>query len=91
MTQRQITRVFSWLFPLVALVTGYLLVWKRGFYVDDYYHYALEVNFVSMTSNGGRFLSSLLLTGLPKLLADHEFGLRVLEAGLIGVNALLLG
>jgi hypothetical protein len=91
---------FGWLFTtVVCLALGYLLVWHRGFYFDDYANYAHLATrpILNAVLNSPFFpfpVRTLHLTlnlGAVWLLSGHELLVRLLTALGAGINALLLG
>jgi len=85
-------RRYGWLiFAVVALMIGYLIVWQRGMYYDDYWYRIGPIDPLSQIRTGARLLGSLSGTILLKLMPDNELLLRVILAALVAVNAALLG
>jgi hypothetical protein len=75
------------------MVLGYLLVWQRGYYMDDY---SLNLNaFVNNTtglpSPPVRIIIYLIAAFTNSLLPDYEFLARLFTTVGMGFNALLLG
>ena len=83
--------LFATLFAITCLIIAYLLMWKRGFYYDDYEQKIIPVSFTAMRWNGARFLTSFMVTSLLKLIPDQEFLFRSITTSFAGINALLLG
>lgn len=98
-----VLRCYCWLFAGVAcLLVGYMLVWQRGFYMDDYRLKLLAID----TSTGQwrslwdthwlpgfpvRMLTWVTVTVFAGLLDTHEFLVRIISTLIAGGNALLLG
>jgi len=92
---------YGWLLTgLVCLILGYMLVWQRGLYVDDYTH---KSRVSELLSGGWNSIWGIVEFPSPRplglavdrvfaaLLPAHEFPVRAAAAFLVGVNALLLG
>jgi len=90
--------VYGWLIiGLACLLLAYLLVWQRGFYIDDWHiglgardHQTLEwlpINF----ERRERVLTHAFIPYLIALMWTDEFLVRSLIASGVGVNAFLLG
>ncbi len=90
---------FGWLaLPLFCLILGYLLVWQRGLYNDDYSHYERFRNasstLAALTYNPDfpvRALFWPVSGGLDALALSHGLLVRFVLAAGAGLNALLLG
>lgn len=99
------TTITSWIWLLPSIVCawlGYLLVWQRGMFFDDYAvrKFAVDITtgewhtFSHLTSRPnfpGRFVNWLVMPWLAALLQDHELFAHILVTLSIGLNALLLG
>ena len=87
---RSLLRRFAWL-PASALcsILGYLLVWQRGLYQDDYvFAYSPIAWFPQFPS---RMLALTSVVALANLLPSHELLARTITTLLVGADALLLG
>jgi hypothetical protein len=93
--------VYGWLIiGLACLLLAYLLVWQRGFYIDDWHiglrardHQTLEwlpIN-LSDRERRERVLTHAFIPYLIALMWTDEFLVRSLIASGVGVNAFLLG
>ncbi len=94
---------FGWLLTaLICLTLGYMLVWQRGFYMDDYANKPMAIDILtgqwrpiwSMIRYWYfpvRVLAVLIAYSFAGLLSTHEFLVRAVSTLFIGVNALLLG
>jgi hypothetical protein len=86
---------------LPCLLLGYLLIWQRGMYLDDY-----SIRFAAFNETGqwrpifdqssnfvypARLLTWEVTPRLAALLLNHEFFVRSLITLFVGLNALLLG
>jgi len=87
---------------LVCLTLGYMLVWQRGFYMDDYSLRLLAIDVLTgqwrpmwslsrIRTFPVRILTWMVATSFAGLLPAHEFFVRAVSTLGIGVNALLLG
>jgi hypothetical protein len=80
----------AWIVPsLSCLLLGYLAIWQRGYYWDDY---IWAVNGLQWRSEFPRrllSLGSIMLLGV--LLTKAELLARAITTALVGINALLLG
>jgi hypothetical protein len=91
---------FGWLFTaIICVMLGYLLLWQRGFYYDDYVNYVhlathpfpdavLDSPFAPFPI---RMISNVTNLVAGWLLSVNEFLVRSLAALGAGINALLLG
>jgi len=94
---------FGWLLTaLICLTLGYMLVWQRGFYVDDYSNKLMAIDVLTgqwrpiwgmmrYSYFPVRVLGRLIPYNFAGLLSTHEFLVRAVSTFFIGVNALLLG
>ncbi len=94
---------WSWLLPaLLCLLLGYLSVWQRGLYLDDYINRNAAINPLTgqwrplgdpfrIPYFPTRSLTWLLVTTLAGLAPAHELLVRIGLAAGAGLNALLLG
>ena len=87
---------------VACLWLGYLLVWQRGLYVDDYSLKNLAVDLItgdrrpifdwkSNPNFPARLLTWIVLPQIAALVPDHELIVRILMALITGINAFLLG
>lgn len=93
----------GWLLTaLVCLIVGYLFVWQRGFYMDDYTDRARVINILSgewrpllsperLPTFPVRPLQWAVNTSLLGNMPAHELEVRIACALLAGFNALFLG
>ncbi len=98
-----IVATYSWLFAaLTALVLGYLLVWQRGLYFDDYSNRAKAIDLMTGESKPpwassrlwlfpGRILSTLFTTYFSEWLPTNELLVRFVIVLGIAANVFLLG
>jgi len=90
--------VYGWLIVgLACLWLAYLLVWQRGFYIDDWHiglrardHQTLEWLPIYLNYRE-RVLTQVFVPYFIALMWTDEFLVRLLTAGGVGVNAFLLG
>ena len=94
---------FSWvLISIVCLMLSYLLIWHRGFYLDDYSDRLLGWNVVTghvlpvLSKNRdpiypARLGTWIIATESAALIPNHEVILRAIATVSVGVDALLLG
>jgi hypothetical protein len=94
---------FGWLLTaLICLTLGYMFVWQRGFYMDDYATRLMAIDVLTgqwrpiwslsrIPTFPIRILSCMIVTSFTGLLPTHEFFVRAISALGIGVNAVLLG
>jgi len=83
----------------VCLWLGYLLVWQRGLYWDDWYAGALVRDLRTLEwqpvripfERGSRVITWTVYPYLAALLWTHEFPVRLLITVCAGLNGLLLG
>jgi hypothetical protein len=92
-----------WLVVVVcALGLGYLMVWKRGLFSDDYNHWRMAIDWMTgcirpllsrdrLPTYPTRILTCIVCTTLSGMVPSQELLARVSEALMAGVNALLLG
>ncbi|MCL6540389.1 MAG: hypothetical protein K6T87_07360 [Roseiflexus sp.] len=94
--------VYGWLVVgLVCLWLAYLLVWQRGFYLDDWSmglrardRQTLEwlpIESEAIPTFPARVLTFIVTPRLIALMWTDEFLVRLLIAGCVGLNAFLLG
>jgi hypothetical protein len=87
---------------VACLWLGYLLVWQRGLYLDDYSLKNLAVDLItgdrrpifdwkSNPNFPARLLTWIVLPQIAALVPDHELIVRILMALITGINAFLLG
>lgn len=87
---------------LICMTLGYMLVWRRGFYADDYSNRLLAVDVLTgqwrpiwsssrIPTFPARILTWMIVTSLAALMPAHEFFVRAISMLGIGVNAALLG
>lgn len=92
----------GWLyFGLVCLIMSYLLIWQRGYYMDDYPHRntvvdpvtraQTRVTSLSLPQFPVRMLSGPVTWFYLSNIPEHEFLIRTFSALIQGLNALLLG
>ncbi|NDJ62506.1 MAG: glycosyltransferase family 39 protein [Chloroflexi bacterium] len=81
----------AWIgFLLLSAGLGYLLVWERGLYIDDYFFGVAPLN--DPTLHGGlRPFAMLMLTSISRWVVDYELAIRVAQALLAVINAGLFG
>lgn len=94
---------FGWLLTaLICLVLGYMLVWQRGFYSDDYSNRLMAIDLLTgqwrpiwspsrIPTFPVRILAWMVATSFAGLLPTHEFFVRAISTLGIGLNAILLG
>ena len=96
---RAILARWAWLLPgLACLALAYLVVWRRGLYLDDYANRAYAIHVlkarwwpVGLLPSYARALSALASPRFVLLVSTHELLARALGAFAVGANALLLG
>lgn len=87
---------YGWLITAIScLILGYLLIWQRGLYLDDYsislqFQSFTFSNFINLYLLNVRGFNNVILV-LIAFLPTHEFWLRLFYAAISGSSALLLG
>lgn len=94
---------YGWLLTsIVCLAIGYMLIWQRGSYLDDYSNKAMAIDTVTgvwrpvwsgtrIPTFPVRILSWMVNTSFAGLLPTHEFVVRAVSALGFGADACLLG
>ncbi len=89
---------YGWLlFALACLLLGYMLIWERGQYTDDYTQKYAAMDALTgqwrpyIVRSLDRALGSVIMYNATGLLVQHELLVRSVTALVTGIDALLLG